>query len=73
MIATSTADAQAAIEREFDVFSARAEIVVPPELRAQMLDDFRDLHRMTKVIRNYLKQQDMPAETFLLSSATRSL
>ena len=43
------------------------------EMREQMLDDFRELHRMLKVLRVHLKPEDQPNETFRMQSVTRAL
>ena len=73
MTAADNTDHEAALEREFDVFAARAEVVVPANMRNQMLDDFRELHRILKVLRVHLKQEDQPNETFHIESVTRAL
>ena len=73
MTAGDKTDQEAALEREFDVFSTRAAIVVPANMREQMLDDFRELHRMLKVLRVHLKPEDQPNETFRMQSGTRAV
>lgn len=69
----SAIDERSALELEFDVFARRAQLVVPTERRAQLLDDFAELHRMALVIRAPFLHDNSPAESFDLSTVIRML
>ncbi len=62
-----------ALEREFDVFARRAQLDVPAERRAQLLEDFTELHRMLRVIRAPRTADHAPDESFDLSTVIRML
>lgn len=67
------ADERTALELEFDVFARRAQLGVPGDRRAQLLEDFTELRRMLLVIRAPLAADDAPDESFDVSSVFRTL
>jgi hypothetical protein len=67
------ADERTALEMEFDVFARRAQLRVPADRRAQLLEDFAELHRMLRVIRTPCPADQAPDEAFDLSSVIRTL
>jgi hypothetical protein len=69
----SATDERVALELEFDVFARRAQLVVPAERRAQLMDDFAELHRMVCIVRAPLSPDNPPDESFDLSTVVRML
>jgi hypothetical protein len=67
------ANERTALELEFDIFARRAQLDVPADRRAQLLEDFAELHRMIGVIRAPLTSDDAPDESFDLSTVIRAL
>ncbi|ETR78937.1 hypothetical protein X566_03170 [Afipia sp. P52-10] len=65
--------AEDALETEFDALAARAGLAVPDSRRAAMLQSFKDLKRMTALMRQPRTAANEPAGSYSLLSITRSL
>jgi hypothetical protein len=64
---------EAALALEFDVLARRAGLDIPEERMAAMFEGFKDLRRMTALMRQPRSASDEPAPTFSILSVTRSL
>jgi hypothetical protein len=58
---------------EFDVLAKRAGLDIPQERKAALLEGFKDLRRMTAMMRQPRSAADEPAPTFNILSVTRGL
>ena len=66
------ADEQALVA-EFDVFARRAGLVIPEDRKPAMLKGFKDLRRMTLLMRQPRTAADEPAGTYSIQTVTRSV
>lgn len=64
---------EAALALEFDVLAKRAGLDIPDARRAVLFDGFKDLRRMTALMRQPRSAADEPAATFSILSVTRGL
>jgi hypothetical protein len=64
---------EAALVLEFDVLAKRAGLDIPQERKAALLEGFKDLRRMTAMMRQPRSAADEPAPTFNILSVTRGL
>ena len=62
-----------ALEAEFDVLAKRAGLAVPENRKAAMLRGFKDLKRMTALLRQPRTAADEPAGTYSILTVTRSV
>jgi hypothetical protein len=67
----STQD-DAALEREFDMLMAKAGATVPADRRAGIIAGYRDMKRMTALLRQPRTAADEPSNTFSLKSFVAS-
>ena len=67
----STQD-DAALERELDMLMAKAGAQVPPDRRAGIVAGYRDLKRMTALLRQPRTAADETSNIFSLKSYARS-
>jgi len=65
------ADEQALVA-EFDVFAHRAGLFIPADRKPAMLKGFKDLRRMTALMRQPRTAADEPAGTYSIQTVTRS-
>ena len=69
---TTTDDA--ALAAEFDVLAQRAGLTIPDDRRAAMLKGYKDMKRMTALMRQHPRTAaDEPAAAYSLQSITRSI
>jgi hypothetical protein len=68
---TSTEDSALAVE--FDVLASRAGLSVPDDRKAALLKGYKDLKRMTALLRQPRTAADEPAGTYSILSVTRSI
>ena len=61
-----------ALNAEFDVFAKRAGLTFPDDRRPALLKGFKDLKRMTALLRQPRTAADEPAGTYAILSVTRS-
>jgi len=64
---------EAALALEFDVLAKRAGLEIPADRRAALFTGFKDLRRMTALMRQPRTAADEPAGTFSILSVTRGL
>ena len=64
---------EAALLLEFDVLARRAGLVIPEARRAGLFAGFKDLRRMTALLRQPRTAASEPAATFDILTVTRSL
>ena len=64
---------EAALALEFDVLAKRAGLDIPEERLAAMFEGFKDLRRMTALMRQPRSAADEPAATYSIQSVTRGL
>ena len=62
-----------ALALEFDVFARRAGLEIPAERRPAVFAGFKDLRRMTALLRQPRTAADESAGTFSILSVTRGL
>ncbi len=62
-----------ALNAEFDVLAARAGLAVPDDRRQALLTGFKDLKRMTTLMRQARTAANEPAGTYNILSVTRSV
>jgi len=68
----SPADDQA-LAAEFDVLAKRAGLEIPENRRPALLKGFKDLKKMTALMRQPRTAADEPAGTYVIETITRSL
>jgi hypothetical protein len=68
----SPADDQA-LSAEFEIFAKRAGLDIPENRKPAMLKGFKDLKRMTALMRQPRTAADEPAGTYVIQTVTRSL
>jgi hypothetical protein len=68
----SPADDQA-LSAEFEIFARRAGLDIPENRKPAMLKGFKDLKRMTALMRQPRTAADEPAGTYVIQTVTRSL
>jgi hypothetical protein len=61
-----------ALNAEFDVFAKRAGLIIHEDRRSALLKGFKDLKRMTALVRQPRTAADEPAGTYAILSVTRS-
>ena len=61
------------LTREFDMFAARAGLVIPDGRRPGLLAGFKDLRKMLVLLRQPRTAVNEPASTFSIDTVTRSL
>ena len=61
-----------ALSAEFDVFAARAGLAIPPNRKLALLKGFKDLKRMTALMRQPRTAASEPAGTYDIRTVTRS-
>jgi hypothetical protein len=71
MSETSTDDQ--ALATEFDVLAKRAGLDIPENRKPVMLKGFRDLKKMTALMRQPRTAADEPAGTYVIETVTRSV
>ena len=64
---------EAALALEFDVLAKRAGLDIPEARKAALFAGFKDLRRMTALMRQPRSAADEPAATFSILSVTRGL
>jgi hypothetical protein len=64
---------EAALALEFDVLAKRAGLDIPADRRPALFAGFKDLRRMTTLMRQPRTAADEPAGTFSILSVTRGL
>jgi hypothetical protein len=62
-----------ALEAEFDILAKRAGLAVPENRKPAMLRGFKDLKRMTALLRQPRTAADEPAGTYSILTVTRSV
>jgi hypothetical protein len=62
-----------ALAAEFDVLAKRAGLEIPDSRRAALLKGYKDLKRMTALMRQPRTAADEPAGTYVIQTVTRSL
>lgn len=67
----STED-DAALEREFDMLMVKAGAVVPPDRKAGIVAGYRDMKRMTALLRQSRTAADETSNIYSLKSFVRS-
>jgi hypothetical protein len=70
---TDSSEVDAALEAEFDILAKRAGLAVPADRRPAMLRSFKDLKRMTALMRQPRTAADEPAGTYSILTVTRSV
>jgi hypothetical protein len=68
----NAADEQALVT-EFDVLARRAGLDIPKDRKEAMLKGFKDLKRMTALLRQPRTAADEPAGTYSIQTVTRSV
>ena len=58
---------------EFDALAKRAGLTVPDDRRAAMLQGYKDMKRMTALMRQPRTAADEPATAYSILSVTRSI
>jgi hypothetical protein len=61
------------LAREFEMFAARAGLVIPEARRPGLLAGFKDLRKMVGLLRQPRTAANEPASTFSIDTVTRSL
>jgi hypothetical protein len=64
---------EAALALEFDVLAKRAGLDIPEDRKSALFAGFKDLRRMTALMRQPRSAADEPAPTFSILSVTRGL
>ena len=64
---------ESALETEFDALAARAGLAVPADRRQALLKGFKDIRRMTALMRRPRTAADEPAGTYAILTVTRGL
>ena len=72
MMTTEMPD-DAALTVEFDVLAKRAGLAIPEDRKAALFAGFKDLRRMSALLRQPRTAADEPADTFSILSVTRGL
>ena len=67
----NAADEQALVT-EFDVLALRAGLTIPDDRKEALLKGFKDLKRMTALLRQPRTAADEPAGTYSIQTVTRS-
>jgi hypothetical protein len=62
-----------ALEAEFDILAKRAGLTVPEDRKAALMRGFKDLKRMTALLRQPRTAADEPAGTYSILTVTRSV
>jgi len=62
-----------ALAAEFDILAKRAGLEIPDSRKPMLLKGFKDLKRMTALMRQPRTAADEPAGTYLIETVTRSL
>jgi hypothetical protein len=62
-----------ALGAEFDVLAKRAGLTIPEDRRPALIKGFRDLKRMTALLRQPRTAADEPAGAYAILSVTRSV
>jgi hypothetical protein len=62
-----------ALDAEFDVFAKRAGLTIPEDRRPALIKGFKDLKRMTALMRQPRTAADEPAGAYAILSITRSV
>jgi hypothetical protein len=62
-----------ALNTEFDVLAKRAGLTVPDDRRPALLKGFKDLKKMTALMRQPRTAADEPAGTYSILTVTRSV
>jgi hypothetical protein len=62
-----------ALEAEFDILAKRAGLAVPENRRPAMLRGFKDLKRLTALLRQPRTAADEPAGAYSILTVTRSV
>ncbi len=68
-----TAADEQALVTEFDVLARRAGLVIPEDRKAALLKGFKDLKRMTALMRQPRTAADEPAGTYSIQTVTRGV
>jgi hypothetical protein len=68
----TSADEQS-LATEFDILAKRAGLNIPENRKPVMLKGFKDLKRMTALMRQPRTAADEPAGTYVIETVTRSL
>jgi hypothetical protein len=70
---SDTSSDEQALSAEFDVLARRAGLTIPEERRSALLKGYRDLKRMTALMRQPRTAADEPAGTYDIRTVTRDL
>lgn len=62
-----------ALAAEFDILAKRAGLAIPEDRKASMLRGFKDLKRLTALLRQPRTAADEPANAYSIQSVTRSV
>jgi hypothetical protein len=62
-----------ALEAEFDILAKRAGLTVPEDRKAALMRGFKDLKRMTALLRQPRTAADEPAGIYSILTVTRSV
>jgi hypothetical protein len=62
-----------ALEAEFDILAKRAGLAVPEDRKPALMRGFKDLKRMTALMRQPRTAADEPAGTYSILTVTRSV
>ncbi len=68
-----TAADEQALVTEFDVLARRAGLAIPDDRKDALLKGFKDLKRMTALLRQPRTAADEPAGTYSIQTVTRSV
>jgi hypothetical protein len=68
----TSADDQA-LSAEFDILAKRAGLDIPKNRKPFMLKGFKDIKRMTALMRQPRTDADEPAGTYVIETVTRSV
>jgi hypothetical protein len=72
-IMPDAADDDSALEAEFDILARRAGLAVVADRKPSLLRGFKDLKRMTALMRQPRTAADEPAGTYSILTVTRSV
>jgi hypothetical protein len=70
---SETAADDLAFAAEFDAFARRAGLEIPDSRKPALLKGYKDLKRMTALMRQPRTAADEPAGTYVIQTVTRSL
>lgn len=70
---TASPEDDCALQAEFDILAKRAGLAVPDDRRPALLRGFKDLKRMTALMRQPRTVADEPASTYSIQTVTRSV